>query len=234
MKAKHLIALALASVAGAANANLIANGDFNAGLSGWTVQNGGSGAWYADAVGTATPFSNHQTSSAGGGAGTYAVTDQGGAGLHVMSQVFTVSANQQVTIEFDLFANSYGGNVIDCGVIAYNVGPCQYTMVDIVRASANPLSRSGGDVVATLLSPFVDPLSNPNPFTSYAFDVSAFLATGGDFRLRFAEVDNRGYLNVGVDNVSVLAQSTVPEPASIALIGLGLTGLMVSRRKKQS
>lgn len=235
MKAKHAIALALTAMAGAAHANLITNGDFSAGLSGWAVQNGGSGNWYLDTVGTTTPYSNHMTSGAGGGAGLYAVTDQGGGGFHVLSQIFTVTANQQVTIEFDLFANNWGGPLMDCGVISSGSGPCQYAMVDIVRVGANPLSRSASDVVATLLSPFVGPVPGVNPFASYTFDVSDFLIAGGDYRLRFSEVDNLGYFNLGVDNVSVTAASNaVPEPASMALLALGLGGMMLARRRKVS
>ena len=59
----------------AAPIELITNGDFEAGLAGWTItdQAGGSGSWFASAPGAATPLSFTATSALGGsphGAGT--------------------------------------------------------------------------------------------------------------------------------------------------------------------
>ena len=80
MKLLKVFGIILACSAGSVHANLITNGDFSSGLTGWTATNAGSGAWYSDTVGTTTPNSLHTTSGAGGGVGTYAVTDQGGPG----------------------------------------------------------------------------------------------------------------------------------------------------------
>lgn len=234
MKALGIFGIILASTAGSVHANLITNGDFSSGLTGWAAYNAGSGAWYADTVGTTTPQSSHATSGAGGGAGTYAVTDQSGPGTHVLDQAFTVLAGQQVTVAFDLFANDYSGaGPIDCGVISHTSGPCQYAMVDIITGGASATSRAAADVVMTLLAPFVDGGSNPNPFTNYSFDISSAVAAGGTYRLRFTEVDNQFFFNMGVDNVSVTAES-VPEPTTIAILGMGLAGIGFARKKKHT
>ncbi|MET0012554.1 MAG: PEP-CTERM sorting domain-containing protein [Sedimenticola sp.] len=229
MKFFTMLAVLLACSAGSAHANLITNGDFSAGLSGWTITDAGSGGTYADTVGTTTPYSGHTTSALGGGSGTYAVTDQGGGGYHILDQAFTVTAGQRVTVAFDLFANDYSNRgPIDCGVISYTSGPCQYAMVDIITAGASSTSRLVSDIVATLLLPFVDAGTDPNPFTNYSFDVSSYVASGGTYRLRFTQVDNQLYFNMGVDNVSV----NVPEPATIALLGLGLASFGFRRKIK--
>lgn len=228
------LALSLALGASAAQANLLTNGDFEAGLTGWATfdQAGGTGAWFASTVGTATPSSTQSTSAAGGGAGGYAVTDQTGPGTHSLIQSFTVGAGAIVNVSFDLFVNSYGGFSSNPAGLDYTATPNQHARVDILTAGATPFSTDPGDIVATLLAPFVDTDPNPNPFTGYSFDVSAALAGGGTFQLRFAESDNQLFLNMGVDNVVVEARtgSGVPTPAPLALLALGLIALGARRR----
>ena len=48
----------------------------------------------------------------------------------------------------------------------------------------------------------------------------------------FAEADNQLFYNLGVDNVSILATSNVPEPTSLLLLGVGLAGIRVLRRSR--
>ena len=107
--------------------------------------------------------------------------------------------------------------------------------VDILTAAASPLSTSGLDIVTTIIAPMVDPAPIPNPFTTYGANLSALLAVGGTYQLRFGEVDNQLFLNMGVDDVKLLAEVRgVPEPATFALFGFSLAGVAVVRRRKRA
>lgn len=62
------------------------------------------------------------------------------------------------------------------------------------------------------------------PYGEYVFD---FVATGATTTLAFAFRNDPGFL--GLDDISV---NQIPEPGSLALLGLALAGLGASRRKR--
>lgn len=221
-------ALAASNVASAA-IELISNGDFSAGLAGWTVfdQPGGSGTWDASTVGLPTPITGYATSVLGvGGAtpsGGYAVTDQSGPGAHGLEQSFFVpGVASSVILTFDMFVNDQSGlgPIIHPAGLDYTASPNQHGRVDILTAGSLPLA-TGLDVLAVLYSG-VDAGSNPNPFTRYVIDITSVVGGGGLFDLRFAEVDNQLFFHMGVDNVSILytprdgGVDDVPEPMALA------------------
>jgi hypothetical protein len=226
------------STATEAAIELIANGNFNAGVTGWTVSNwaGGSGNWYFDTVGTTTPLSNFQISGANNpgaaATGTYAVSDQLDPGAHALEQSFFVPGPpQSVILSFDMFVNSYGGMHVNPTGLDYNATPNQHARVDILVAGAGPFNTGPG-VLRNFYIGIDTSATNPNFFKHYQFDITDLVGSGGTFDLRFAEVDNLNYLHMGVDNVSVYftkktyGYGDTPEPVSLmvwsALVGLGL------------
>jgi len=192
---------------------LITNGGFETGdFTGWTVTNqaGGSGNWYTTGA-TNAPLSGEPTVGPASGS-FYAVSDQTGPGGHNLTQSFTLNGNT-ATLSFDMFVNDYdGGPFCNNGT--------DYTSGQVECAWVNILDSTGSTVLSNLYAG-ADPLSsNPNPYTSYSFDITGL--GPGTYQLQFLEVDNQSFFNMGVDNVSI---NETPEPGSIFLFGTGLAGL---------
>lgn len=225
--------LAWASAVSAAPIQLITNGDFEAGsLTGWTVSNlaGGSGDWYFDVPGTSTPFSGLSTLASSANGLGYAVSDQGGPGTHALIQAFTLGPSVSVVLRFDIFVNDWDGGPLYGGQGLNHIGPAnQFGRVDILSSGATAFDTGVGVLANYFLG--VDAGADPHAFTSYLFDVTSVVGAGGTFALRFAETDNQSFFNLGVDNVSILAEP-VPEPSTLLLLGGGLVGLARLRRRK--
>lgn len=234
MKFVRTLAIVAAVVAtqGASAAQLISNGGFESGLSAWTVTDvaGGSGSWYA-ASGSSGPLSGLSTVGPFAGSG-YALTDQTGPGTHALTQSFTVSPGaSSVMLTFNMFVNSYADLFTNGGVLNHTGDAVQFGRVDILTAGAGAFDTGAG-VIGSLFSG-IDAGTNPNPYAAYSFDITSLVSAGGTFQLRFAESDNQLFFNMGVDNVSIDAESgAVPEPGSLILISLGLFGMAsLSKRK---
>lgn len=205
---------------------LITNGNFETGtFAPWTTADaaGGSGAWFIDVPGTTTPFSGQTTIGSAANGSFYAVTDQGGPGTHVLLQTFVVPVGvTSLTLSFDMFVNDYdAGPIINPAGLTHTAGPNQHGRVDILTAGAGAFSTAVADVVSNHYLG-VDPGVDPHAFTSYTINLTGLAA--GTYQLRFGEVDNQLFLNMGVDNVSIQAES-VPEPGSLAIVTFGVMGL---------
>jgi hypothetical protein len=208
---------------------LLTNGGFETGtLAGWTVVNqAGSfpGSSFFAVSGTTAPQSSLTT--VGPASGTfYAISDGSGPGAHALLQTFTVPAAASfVTLSFSLFVNSYGGSFINPIGLDFTDGASQHARVDILSAGASALGTGAGVLQNFYLG--VDAGANPHAYTNRSFDITSLVGAGGTFQLRFAEVDNQLFLNMGVDNVNIdyTAATGVPEPGSLVLAGLTLAGL---------
>lgn len=212
---------------------LITNGGFETGFTGWSLfdQAGGDGGFFLGST-TFTPLSGSPTVGPAGG-NFYAVSDQNGPGAHVLLQSFTINSGSTAILSFSMFVNDQSGvgPIVNPAGLDYTADPNQHARVDILRAGADPFSTNPADVLANFYLN-VDPFNNPNPYTDYSFDLTSLFGAGGTFLLRFAEVDNQLFLNLGVDNVSIESNPAgVPESGStVLLLGASLLGIVGIRR----
>jgi hypothetical protein len=226
-------AMVLALAAPAAAAPLILNGSFESGFTSWTrADQLGSEGTFALQSGTVSPVNGMAVPAPTGG--TFAaMTDAQGPGTHVLYQDFLIPVGTTSgTLSFDVFVGNRGDdffrpNTLDFSTPALN----QQARVDILRVPSDPFSVAPADVLATVFQTLVGSalVTGYNPVTA---NLSALLAAnaGSTLRLRFAEVDNVSMFQFGVDRVSLDASATVPEPATLSLVGLGLAGLFGRRR----
>ncbi len=226
---RHLsVVLACALTAQVQAQNLLTNGDFEAGFSGWTRadQIGSESTWLLQS-GTVSPVNGFAVPAPPGPIRA-AMTDALGPGSHVLYQDFTLSV---ATLRFDLYLNNHANAFFSPASLDFSLPALnQQVRVDIVTTSADPFSVGVADVLLNLYRTQPgDPLLSG--YTTITVDLTAFLSThlGETLRLRFAEVDNVQVLNAGVDRVSLI----IPEPSAsiMALTGLALLGAVYARRR---
>jgi hypothetical protein len=196
---KHILAVALVAFsASAANANIIANGNFESGtFSSWTktgnvAVTGMAGQGYYFGGG----------SFAQNGNALVAFNPGNGPTGGMISQNFATTMGTEYLVEFDFGATERGS---------------QYIIANILGGNGSVLKSSGPTLGENL----------PVDLQHYSF---SFIGNGDLATLQFVDFASNNTTNQDglLDNVSV---SAVPEPASIALMGLGLLGFAASRRK---
>lgn len=213
-----------------ARSELVSNGGFESGFSGWTrVDQLGSGGSFLDQTGLSSPLNGLAVQAPSEGTHA-AMTDGDAPGTHILYQdVFIPTGMTQGTLRFSLFINNTAAAfstpaTLDWSTPALN----QQARVDIIRAAADPFSVLAADIFQNLFQTAVgSPLvTGYNPFT---VDISPLIvAHGGEtIRLRFAEADNVNIFNFGVDAVSL---DVVPSPSSGLL---ALPVLLFSRRSRR-
>jgi hypothetical protein len=231
-----LLSLAILLAADATAQELITNGGFESAFTGWTRvdQLGSEGTW-AQQMGTASPV-NGFTVPAPPDPTHAAMTDAQGPGSHVLYQDFTVpSTPSPFTAQFDLYINNQAINFFSPATLDFSTPTLnQQFRVDILSTSADPFSVAPADVLLNLYQ--TQPGNSlVSGYTVVTTDLTALFAAhpGETLRLRFAEVDNVNFFDVGIDGISI----NVPEPASVSLVIGGGTGLLiiavVRRRRRQ-
>jgi hypothetical protein len=228
---------ALAAIAMPASAQqLITNGGFETGdYAGWTVETWPNSSGATQVTGALVgPISGLPQNGPFAGS-FYSLSDQNGPGAYAISQVFNIAvAPTSATLSFAMYLNNWAEEtIIGRDFNPFN-GPNQYASVDIFAGAVSGFTPGLGLQNFFLGSTLA--IVDSNPWIVYAFDVTALLSTPGTYTLRFAEVDNQLFHNMGVDDVSLLVdQTVVPEPMTVLLMGTGLVGIaLVGRRRRRS
>lgn len=229
-----LMTLAVHQVSGA---ELISNGGFESGLSGWTTMDalGSDGTFYLQ-TGTASPSIGDAVPAPPGGINA-AMSDAQGPGSHVLYQDFLVpGVVGSALLSLDVFIGNRGQDFFTRNHLDFSLNEInQQARIDILKSGTDPFSVSPTDVLFTIYQtqsgdPLVagyDPLS---------VDVTGVLNSylNQTLRLRFAEVDNLGSLQMGVDNISLVTRDTpgtVPDVATTSvLLSILMVPLAVMRR----
>jgi hypothetical protein len=235
LKTAGLVAIAACAVSLPADAALITNGDFEAGLTAWTIADQiGSDGTFQIQTGTLSPLNLDAVPAPPQGVKA-AMTDSGAGGSHVLYQDFMVNASVPSTfLSFDLFVGNRADmfatpSTLDWATATLN----QQARVDIVSAAADPFSIVAGDIVGNFFQTALGDTLVAGAYVTYTIDITALLNAhvGESLRLRFAEVDNLAPFQFGIDSVSIGAGATIPEPGTLALLGIAATGLAWRRRK---
>jgi hypothetical protein len=200
--------VALLAMTGTAQAASVTNGGFETGdVTGWTVrdQTSGSGSWFVYS-GTTSPLSFLPIPAPP--EGTFAATtDQTGPGSHLLYQAVTLEAGLSHELRFVLYYDNAAFSFATPNTLDFNVSPNQQYRVDILDPNAPVTSVAAGDVLATVFRTEVGDPSVLGP-TTISFDLTPY--AGRTVRLRFAEVDNQGFLTAGVDDVRIVSTARTP------------------------
>jgi hypothetical protein len=183
--------------------HLIQNGGFETGtFAGWTVFDAAGG----DTVGfvvysdTTTPVFD-LTVLAPPESLYAAITDQGGPGTHILYQDVVLPANRTATLRATIYLRNDAADYANAPTVglAWDTEDNQQFRVDVMNPAAAVTDVGTGVLLNVYRTQPGDSLSTG--YRALTADLTAF--AGQTVRIRFAEVDNQGNLNVGVDAVDV-------------------------------
>lgn len=207
-----MLALSASSATFAAPIELVTNGGFETGtLSGWTTSGLGTSA--------SCPFGNRDwnVSATGSATGCVAVTNptNGAYAAYVMG-------DGTGPLTYRLFQNIVVPENVIGGSLSFDW--TRYNFSDNGRTLS---------VFLDGVNVFSSSTYGQSSWTNVLLDVSAILSAGAGTTMAL-EFDNyiprtwTGGAGLGIDRVSVSA--AVPEPTTVALLGLGVLGFAASRR----
>ena len=200
----------------AGQAELVTNGSFesNGGvnspaLAGWTSVNAGNGNWFAQSGGNSPPPGVFAvpTPPAGGFA---AMTSQGGPGSHILYQDITLPATGNGQLYFRLFIGNRAGAFFTPSSLSQSGFANQQFRMDVMDPTA-PVASVGAGVLLNVYQTRPGDVRVLSGYITVTANLSAF--NGQTVRLRFAEVDNQGFFQAGIDDVSVIATVNQPPTA---------------------
>jgi len=220
----------------ATTVDLIQNGGFEFGLSGWQQFPLGDGNWFWQ-TGTHNPLNGFLTVPAPPGGNFAAMTDGNFPGAHILTQtIFVPSGVTSATLQFTRYVNTAptpGASFASPNSLQFFFSFAnQQARVDFMSPGSIPDSVAPADVLQNVFQTHPgDPLTSG--YTVQTTDVTALLAAHPNqiMNLRFAETNNLGIFYFGIDQVSLVV--TVPEPSTCTLCGVGLLAMagLVWRRR---
>lgn len=208
-----IFAAAALLVPASANAATVVNGDFETGsLAGWQVLNQPteSGNWFAY-TGTAPPAGLGPDVPPPPAGNFAAIVAQGDPGTHILYQDVALEPYYTHSLAMLLYYRS-GPSLTTPSPdrLSYEPPANQQYRVDVMNPAAPLESVNPTDILATV---FATRTGGPQEMGATPFQVDLTPFAGQTVRLRFAEVDNQGILNAGVDSVAI--QSTPPSNAVV-------------------
>jgi hypothetical protein len=174
-------------------------------LAGWYTRSRGSGAWYAYADGTKPPNPAETDPDVAFNVpappeGRYAaVTDMTAPGARILYR--DVKLDGRVKLQFTMFYDNPGEFSSPASLEFDGCEANQQFRVDLMDPAAPADSMSAKHVLATI---FKTAPGDPSRLAArtVTFDLSQW--AGERVRIRFAQVDNRGPLRAGVDDVRLM------------------------------
>jgi Protein of unknown function (DUF642)/PEP-CTERM motif len=215
-KSTYLALLAVLLSPMAANANLIVNGSFE--VDPFTANgNYELGLIGNDVTGWFIP--------AGDGVYPWGLQDGAFGAFTPFGEQFFVLGRASTGIEYSIQQTLTGlivGAVYDLAFsIASELGCCSQAEVSFLSGSS-----TGAQVFTAL--------SSGNFWTDWSTYNMSFVASASSVTLQFKNVNLGGGIDLGLDNVSVFASTSVPEPGTLVLLGIGLLGMGAARRRKKA
>lgn len=186
----------------------VVNGSFerNGGVgsnvfAGWTVVDlpGGTGSWFVQ-TDAASPLNGFIAFTPPGGLFA-AMTDQFAPGTHILYQDVRVPAGQS-TLSFKVSLFNQAGVYFAPHTLSSERVPNQQFRMDIMAPGAKVDGLGSGVLRQVFQTEPGDP-----PLQGYtAIRTSLTPFAGRTVRLRFAEVDNQGFFQVGIDQVRIITE----------------------------